>query len=83
MLQDETNKPIFAFIDSDWFDSDEEEEDPISHNEKKYAIAWDCFVNQSEIDIPKAKYWKGHYLYNGINVSKDIDEAIKLYKEAS
>ncbi|CAG8681222.1 10972_t:CDS:2 [Funneliformis caledonium] len=98
MLQDETNNPTFAFIDSDWFDSDEEEEDPIcktfrplisleegikAHNEKKYEIAWECFKNQSEIDNPKAKYWKAHYLYNEINVSKDVDEAIKLYKEAA
>ncbi|CAI2187054.1 5593_t:CDS:2, partial [Funneliformis geosporum] len=59
--------PTFAFNDSDWSDSDDEE-DPIykpfrpleegikARNEEKYEIAWDCF---------------------------DVDETIKLYKEAA
>lgn len=54
-----------------------------AHNEEKYDIAWECFVAQSEIENPKAKYWKAYYLYNGINVSKNLDEAIKSYKEAA
>ncbi|CAB4412860.1 unnamed protein product [Rhizophagus irregularis] len=87
-----TNSP--QFIDSDdESDSDVEsfmvkpfltlEEGIKAHNEKKYDIAWECFVAQSKIDNPKAKYWKAYYLYNGRNGVKDVDEAIKLYKEAA
>ncbi|CAB4412874.1 unnamed protein product [Rhizophagus irregularis] len=84
------NVNIPSLLDSDE-ESDSHEEDFIikpfllleegikAHNEEKYDNAWECLVAQSEIENLKAKYWKTYcYLYNGINVSKNLDEAIKI-----
>ncbi|RGB37282.1 hypothetical protein C1646_666338 [Rhizophagus diaphanus] len=89
------NVNVPSLLDSDE-ESDSHEEDFIiksfllieegikAHNEEKYDIAWECLVAQSEIENLKAKYWKTYcYLYNGINVSKNLVEEIKLYKEAA
>ncbi|CAG8660884.1 10317_t:CDS:2 [Rhizophagus irregularis] len=84
------NANVPSLLDSDE-ESDSHEEDFIikpfllleegikAHNEEKYDNAWECLVAQSEIENLKAKYWKTYcYLYNGINVSKNLDEAIKI-----
>ncbi|CAG8642492.1 11135_t:CDS:2 [Gigaspora margarita] len=43
--------------------------------------AWKCFKQNSE--LPLAKFWKGYYYMNGYVVDKNLDEAIKLFKEAA
>ncbi|RHZ74614.1 hypothetical protein Glove_220g57 [Diversispora epigaea] len=59
------------------------EEGISAHKRKEYHVAWDCFVAHADLDSALAKYWKGHYLWEGIVVEKDREQASKLYKEAA
>jgi TPR repeat protein len=54
-----------------------------AHEEEKYKKAWECFDLHASIGNSRAKYWKGHYLWEGIHVQKDRAEAVKLFKEAA
>ncbi|CAG8512433.1 3702_t:CDS:2 [Dentiscutata heterogama] len=53
------------------------------HNKGNYEDAWRCFVENAELNHPLAKYWKGFYLWKGHHVSKDLAQAIALFKEAA
>ncbi|CAG8450018.1 10162_t:CDS:2 [Dentiscutata heterogama] len=54
------------------------------HQSKDYKKAWQCFVQNAELGILKAKYWQGYYLYHEYDVvKKDIEKAKQLYKEAA
>ncbi|RHZ78091.1 hypothetical protein Glove_168g253 [Diversispora epigaea] len=59
------------------------EEGIAAHRKKEYAKAWDCFLAHTDLDNATAKYWKGRYLWEGIQVEKDRKQARELYKEAA
>ncbi|KAF0541056.1 kinase-like protein [Gigaspora margarita] len=54
-----------------------------AHQEKNYKTAWECFSGLAECGNNRAKYWKGYYLLSGYHVQKDMDAALKLFKEAA
>ncbi|CAG8554323.1 24112_t:CDS:2 [Gigaspora margarita] len=54
-----------------------------AHQEKNYKVAWECFSGLSDCGNNLAKYWKGYYLLSGYHVEKDMNAAIKLFKEAA
>lgn len=54
-----------------------------AHQVKKYNVAWECFSGHAECGNNYAKYWKGYYLLNGIHVKKDVNAALKLFKDAA
>ncbi|RIB12333.1 hypothetical protein C2G38_34018 [Gigaspora rosea] len=54
-----------------------------AHQEKNYKAAWECFSGLAECGNNRAKYWKEYYLLSGYHVQKDMDAALKLFKEAA
>ncbi|RHZ73864.1 hypothetical protein Glove_228g102 [Diversispora epigaea] len=54
-----------------------------AHRNKEYQKAWDCFAAHADLDNAHAKYWKGYYLWEGIEVKKDREQAFGLFKEAA
>ncbi|RHZ46439.1 hypothetical protein Glove_621g60 [Diversispora epigaea] len=59
------------------------EEGIASHKRKEYQRAWNCFVAHADLGDAIAKYWKGYYLWKGIEVEKDPERASGLFKEAA
>ncbi|RHZ46438.1 hypothetical protein Glove_621g58 [Diversispora epigaea] len=55
-----------------------DEEGIVEHKKKEYAKTWECFLAHTDLDNATAKYWKGYYLWEGIEVEKDqtADEEI-------
>ncbi|CAG8532311.1 5460_t:CDS:2 [Acaulospora morrowiae] len=45
--------------------------------------AWECFSKHADLGNPKAKYWKGYYLWQGYCVEKDMVKAQMLFKESA
>ncbi|RHZ75819.1 hypothetical protein Glove_209g128 [Diversispora epigaea] len=59
------------------------EEGIAAHRKGEHAKAWDCFVSHADLDNALAKYWKGYYLWEGIQVEKDRKQARELFKDAA
>ncbi|RHZ64398.1 hypothetical protein Glove_325g2 [Diversispora epigaea] len=59
------------------------EEGISAHKRNEYQVAWDCFVAHADLDNAIAKYWQGYYLWEGIEVEKDREQASRLFKEAA
>ncbi|RHZ75869.1 hypothetical protein Glove_209g135 [Diversispora epigaea] len=59
------------------------EEGIAAHRKGEHAKAWDCFVSHADLDNALAKYWKGYYLWEGIEVEKDRKQARELFKDAA
>ncbi|KAF0536930.1 kinase-like protein [Gigaspora margarita] len=55
----------------------------VYHKNKDYETAWNIFEYHAELGSSTAKFWKGHYLADGIFVKKDIVQAAELFKEAA
>ncbi|RIB18072.1 hypothetical protein C2G38_2037212 [Gigaspora rosea] len=54
-----------------------------AHQETNYKDAWECFSGLAECGNKFAKYWKGYYLLFGYHIKKDMDTALKLFKQAA
>ncbi|RHZ75816.1 hypothetical protein Glove_209g127 [Diversispora epigaea] len=54
-----------------------------AHRKKEHAEAWKCFLAHANLGNATAKYWKGYYLWEGIQVGKDRKQASDLFKEAA
>ncbi|CAG8460193.1 1793_t:CDS:2 [Diversispora eburnea] len=59
------------------------EEGIAAHRNKEYAKAWKCFSAHADLKNSTAKYWKGYYLWEGIEVKEDHKKASELFKEAA
>ncbi|CAG8545775.1 10879_t:CDS:2 [Diversispora eburnea] len=59
------------------------EEGIAAHWKKEHAKAWKCFLAHADLKNTTAKYWKGIYLWEGIEVEKDRKQACELFKEAA
>ncbi|RHZ75865.1 hypothetical protein Glove_209g131 [Diversispora epigaea] len=59
------------------------EEGITAHKKKEHAKAWKCFLAHADLKDSAAKYWKGIYLWEGIEVNKDRKQACELFKEAA
>ncbi|POG68498.1 kinase-like domain-containing protein [Rhizophagus irregularis DAOM 181602=DAOM 197198] len=45
--------------------------------------AFECFEKHAEINNKVAKYWLGHYYWEGYVVDKNLGKAVELFKEAA
>ncbi|CAG8545756.1 10878_t:CDS:2 [Diversispora eburnea] len=59
------------------------EEGIAAHRKKEHTKAWKCFLAHADLNNATAKYWKGYYLWEGIEVEKDRKQACELFKEAA
>ncbi|CAG8613088.1 11428_t:CDS:2, partial [Diversispora eburnea] len=59
------------------------EEGIAAHRKGEHAKAWECFLAYADLNNALAKYWKGYYLWEGIVVEKDREQATRLFKEAA
>ncbi|RHZ46459.1 hypothetical protein Glove_621g21 [Diversispora epigaea] len=59
------------------------EEGIAAHRKGEHAKAWECFLAHADLDNATAKFWKGYYLWEGIEVEKDREQASRLFKEAA
>ncbi|CAG8601546.1 10311_t:CDS:2 [Diversispora eburnea] len=59
------------------------EEGIAAHRKKEHTKAWECFSAHAELGNATAKYWKGYYFWEGIEVEKDRKKASELFKEAA
>ncbi|CAG8545691.1 10875_t:CDS:2 [Diversispora eburnea] len=59
------------------------EEGIAAHRNKEHAKAWKCFLAHADLNNATAKYWKGYYLWEGIEIEKDRKQACELFKEAA
>ncbi|CAG8545712.1 10876_t:CDS:2 [Diversispora eburnea] len=54
-----------------------------AHKKNEHTKAWECFSAHAELNNALAKYWKGYYLWEGVEVEKDRKQACELFKEAA
>ncbi|CAG8559071.1 5896_t:CDS:2 [Diversispora eburnea] len=59
------------------------EEGIAEHRKREHVKAWECFLAHADLGNATAKYWKGYYLWEGIVVEKDREQASRLFKEAA
>jgi TPR repeat protein len=59
------------------------EEGMEAHRNLEHEKAWECFKYHAKNGNAYAKYWMGYYLWKGIHIQKNQDEAVKLIKEAA
>ncbi|CAG8440191.1 1522_t:CDS:2 [Acaulospora morrowiae] len=79
---------IYTDTDADDISEESDEIIPLeegikAHRSKNYEKAWKCFEKHAALGDPKAKYWLGYCLYDGIYKPKDQEKAVQLYKEAA
>ncbi|KAF0445618.1 kinase-like protein [Gigaspora margarita] len=53
------------------------------YNKGNRKDAWNCFVKNSELGDPIAKYWQDVYLMEGKYALKNPDKAIQIFKKAA